>query len=110
MDEPERYLQGRILQYLAHRGILARPTHGKRNHPLHVGSLDISGILPGGRALEIEVKTKRGRVSSEQQKRIEDVTAQGGLAFMARDLETVIEAVTTAMRKTGRTDGVRSPV
>jgi hypothetical protein len=67
-----------ILDYLAVRNILAWRVNtggakytGKNGGEYHVkfglkGQPDITGILPGGKRLDIEVKSETGRVSLEQ--------------------------------------------
>jgi hypothetical protein len=54
------------------------------------GISDILGILPNGRLLAIEVKTKTGKVSSDQKLFIDKVNKLGGLAFVARSIDDVI--------------------
>ena len=54
------------------------------------GFSDIHGMLKGGRALYVEVKSKTGRATADQQLFIDMVTASGGLAFIARSVEDVI--------------------
>ncbi len=54
------------------------------------GVADILGIWRG-LPLAIEVKTKIGQVSKEQQQFMVDFESRGGLAFVARSLEEVIE-------------------
>ena len=49
------------------------------------GSSDILGILPGGRLLCVECKSKTGRLSPDQKAFLEEVKALGGLAVVARD-------------------------
>lgn len=82
---PESAITQHIRQILRMRKIL----HWKQHQGL--GSIkgvpDIVGVLPGGRALFIEVKTKTGRLSQEQQNFLENATEQGALAFMARSME-----------------------
>lgn len=56
------------------------------------GVPDILGVLPDGRALLIEVKAARGRVSPHQEKFIQAARATGALAFVARSVEDVMEA------------------
>lgn len=51
------------------------------------GLPDIHGIIPGGKFFAIEVKTKTGRVSPEQNQQIAEINAAGGLAFVARSLK-----------------------
>lgn len=53
------------------------------------GSSDLIGFSNTGRFIAIEVKTKTGRVSLEQQRFIDAVNAAGGLAFVARSIEDV---------------------
>lgn len=55
------------------------------------GVSDIIGLLPGGRFLAIEVKTDRGKATPRQDKFIRDVNEEGGLAFIARSVDDVIE-------------------
>lgn len=65
---------------------------------LGVGSADIVGILPGGRALACECKTGRGELSAEQARFFRAVNAVGGLGFVARSVEDVRRAVAGASR------------
>lgn len=53
------------------------------------GQGDISGILEGGRRLEIECKTLRGRQSDEQISFQAMIERFGGLYVLARSLEDV---------------------
>ena len=58
-----------------------------------VGQADISGILTGGRRLEIEVKGPTGR-QSEQQRRFQAMVERyGGLYILARSVEDVLAAL-----------------
>lgn len=57
------------------------------------GMADIMGILKDGRTLAIEVKSKTGHVHAHQQDFLEAIGAAGGLAFVARDVETVQRAL-----------------
>lgn len=54
------------------------------------GVADILGLYRGY-FLAIEVKTKTGKVSLEQNEFIAQVVKHGGIAFVARSLEDVIE-------------------
>ena len=58
---------------------------------LCVGSSDIIGITPDGRFLAVEVKTKTGRVSDEQQRFIDAVRRKGGVAGVARSVEEALQ-------------------
>jgi penicillin-binding protein-related factor A (putative recombinase) len=53
------------------------------------GVSDIIGIF-NGRFLAIEVKTKRGKLSEQQQAFIDKVNIEGGIAFVARSVSDVI--------------------
>lgn len=55
------------------------------------GVPDIVGILKDGRFLGIEVKTDRGRLSPHQERFIQNINDAGGLAFVARSVDDVIE-------------------
>lgn len=57
------------------------------------GVSDILGVLPDGKFLAIEVKTPTGRVSDHQQKFIDKVNASGGVAFVARSLDDVLDTL-----------------
>lgn len=62
------------------------------NKKFKKGVSDILGILKDGRLLAIEVKRtgiKKG--SPEQHKFIDDINERGGLAFIADDLQTVVD-------------------
>ncbi len=54
------------------------------------GVPDILGIYQG-RLLGIEIKTATGKPSPEQERFIQNINAAGGLAFVARSVEDVIE-------------------
>ena len=51
---------------------------------LCVGSSDLIGIAPDGRFLAVEIKTSKGRATSEQVNFIEAVRNRGGIAGIAR--------------------------
>ena len=89
-----------ILQYLGARGILAFRANtgafvgeykGKRRFVRfgERGMPDIHGVLPGGRALYIEVKGPTGRLSPWQVAQIDRLRRQGALAFVARNVPDV---------------------
>lgn len=60
------------------------------------GVPDISGILPDGRALFIEVKKPKGVVSSHQKEFLAKATANGALAFVARYPQDIHNQLITA--------------
>jgi hypothetical protein len=53
------------------------------------GVSDILGILPSGRFLAIEVKSKTGTLSQNQKDFIKNINDNKGLAFMARSIDDV---------------------
>lgn len=56
------------------------------------GVSDILGVLPDGKMLAIEVKSKTGRLTPEQGEFLIKVSNRGGLAFVARSLQDVQKA------------------
>lgn len=63
------------------------------------GQGDITGVLPGGRRLEIEVKVPKAEPSEEQVKFGARINAAGGLWFVAHSLEEALQAVYAAIGK-----------
>lgn len=55
------------------------------------GLPDIIGVWKDGQILAIEVKTPRGVASDEQKRFIEMINQSGGLAFVARSVDDVID-------------------
>lgn len=64
------------------------------------GQADISGILRGGRRLEIEVKLPDGKhpVTEEQKSFGSMVNGLGGVWFVARSVEEVVTKILEAMK------------
>lgn len=100
----EREIKRQIMHYLNACGIenwqifttgipdFSRP--GKFRTNPSKGISDIQGVIPPtGRHLAIEVKTKSGIVSNEQTAHIERVLKSGGVAFVARSIDDVIEGL-----------------
>lgn len=55
------------------------------------GMADIMGVLKeGGRTLAIEVKSRTGTVHPHQQAFLDEITDNGGLAFVARSVDDVL--------------------
>ena len=87
-DQSEAEITKSIRYLLKSQGIWHFKNFGG---PMSVKGLpDLIGCF-GGRFLAIEVKRKSGKVSPEQEVMIDRINRAGGLAFVARDLETVIE-------------------
>lgn len=61
------------------------------------GVPDIVGIYDG-RFMAIEVKTERGKLSPHQEKFIQNINAHGGIAFVARNIDDVIENLKLNLR------------
>lgn len=58
------------------------------------GVPDIIGMIgPEGKSFYIEIKKKSGVVSREQQEFINSVNRHGGIAFVARSVDDVIEGL-----------------
>ena len=104
MSTPEGMIKNSILSWLkAHRIVcFIHDSMGvfdpikkvyRVRHSVHrsVGVPDIIGILPGGRFLAIEVKSRTGTLSEHQKQWIELINRSGGLAFMARSITDVID-------------------
>lgn len=75
----------------------AMSSAGHRVHFGVPGQADISGILRGGRRLEVEVKSDRGRQSPEQREFQHRIEALGGLYLLAYELEPTLAAVRAAL-------------
>jgi hypothetical protein len=57
------------------------------------GVSDILGVLPNGRFLAIECKRPGGKATPEQMEFIDSVNSNGGLAFVADNLDVVMEMI-----------------
>lgn len=103
LDLSEKEIQNQILEYLYNRGIFCwrqntigvfderRGCYIKNRSRFAIkGVSDILGVLPKGRILAIEVKSRKGKVSPEQEEFLKKVLQQGGVAILARSLEDVI--------------------
>lgn len=99
-DLGESAIQQQILEYLQFKGIFCwRNAVGSRevirNGKKKVymfgkkGISDILGVMPDGRFLAIEVKTKKGKTSQYQTMFLNDVANMGGVAFVARSIDDV---------------------
>ena len=84
-----------IRAYLRLRGIWHWKQHqGLGSYP---GVSDILGCHRG-RLLAIEVKAPEGRLSEKQQAFLDRVKAEGGIAFVARSVDDVIEHLDAGSR------------
>jgi len=57
------------------------------------GQADLTGILPGGRRLEIEVKSDSGRQTKNQKNYENIINGRGGLYILARSVDDVATAL-----------------
>lgn len=94
----ESEIQRAILDYLHAHGIIAHKQAGigrvaGRQTSWSKGGTngisDITGVLPGGRALKIEVKRPGGKASKEQAAYIVACQKAGAVAFIAESVEDV---------------------
>jgi Holliday junction resolvase len=86
----ERVVTASIRQLLKTLGVFHWKQHqGLGSTP---GIPDIIGVWKG-RLLGIEVKTQRGIVSASQKQFIDRINSEGGIAFVARSVDDVIEAL-----------------
>lgn len=72
--------------------------HGKMIRYGKKGSADISGLLVGGRRLEVECKTGKAIQNTDQVNFGDMITRMGGLYVVARDVESVLAIVFKAYR------------
>lgn len=87
---PEGMLKASIRQLLDTVGIFHYNAWGGPMSPKGVPDLI---CCQKGRFIGIEVKTETGRVSPEQEEFIRRINEAGGLAFVARSLDDVIETL-----------------
>lgn len=102
----EKVAQQHILKWIHDQGILMMATNTKC-YPVNgkwlklcgqPGWADLTGMLPSGRFLAIEVKSKVGKVSPLQQEWINRVNRAGGLALWARHVDDIKDIVLEAMK------------
>lgn len=86
---PETLLTNSIRSMLKTFGIFHYKNHGGLGSV--PGLPDITGCLKDGRGFWIEVKTVNGRISPHQERFIQNIKESGGIAFVARSLDDVIE-------------------
>ncbi len=103
----EKVITRQIMTWLSWNGFFVwKQWQGPMSRP---GVSDILGVLPGGRFLAIEVKTRRGRLTRRQKAFLSSVNQKGGLGFVARSLEDVVETLRgytprAESKKAGSTD------
>lgn len=99
----EKHIQEAILHYLSLNGVFAWPNKTQGTYDAGRGNFrksnsrfwkkgvaDIIGITPSGRFFAIEVKRpKKGVLSTEQKDFIAQISARGGIAFVATSIADV---------------------
>lgn len=99
----EHSIQNRIRAALAPYAVIFRANVGRMKTPdgryfstgLPVGFSDLFGFRKSdGRAVFIEVKTKRGRVSEKQKHFLSKMREYGAIAGVARSEEEAIQMIT----------------
>jgi VRR-NUC domain len=96
----EQAIQSEILRYLRARGVMAwkagtgavRAEYKGRSRFVRFGvpgQPDILGVLPGGRALAIEVKTAKGVLTPAQRVFLAAISEHGALTLVARSVAEV---------------------
>ena len=101
---PEARIKNACLRYLERRGLFAwnNPSGCVRAAPdrwIHFGkkgSADIIGVLPDGKFLAIETKSKNGRFTPEQKDFLDKVRGFGGVAIIVRSFQELDEALRKA--------------
>lgn len=99
MQLKEKDIQRTIIDWLRYNGIFCWKNNSvgifnqKTGHYIPMGMRgisDITAVLKGGRICCIEVKTKKGKISPYQEEFIDNIEKMGGIAFIARSLDDVI--------------------
>lgn len=107
-DVPESAILKGCLQYLQIRGIMCWRQNtgaqvigeGKDRRYIRYafpGCPDIIGHLPGGRALYIEVKARRGTLSQPQREFLARAEADGCVAAVVRSVDELRDVIDMAM-------------
>lgn len=107
---PESHVQRSICEVLDLHGIIYSETDASRafgkdgkvrRSKVRKDWPDISGVLPGGRAIYIECKTLTGRASAGQLAMLEKLRKQGAIAVIARSGHEVHELL-NKLKQEGR--------
>lgn len=101
-NQSEKDIENQILEYLSLKNIFAfkvektgiyDPTKGvfrKKKSKYNINGIsDILGILPNGKFIAIEVKSKYGILSLEQSLFLSAIKNNGGFGFVARSVNDV---------------------
>jgi len=100
-EKSEKEIQNEILEYLTKGGYLCWRNNNVGLYDVRLGTFrrkgkyqmlgvsDIFLIVGDGRFVAIEVKSKKGKISEYQQNFIDLINQNGGIAFVARNIEDV---------------------
>ncbi len=102
LEIPERDILKTIVHYLGIKGYIFKRNNSGMMFGEHKGKSwavkmgeagwpDLIGMNRVGRFVGIEVKARKGVVSEAQKAVLERINKSGGLAFVARSLDDVIE-------------------
>ena len=119
--QKEKEIENNILMFLGHLGLFCwknqsvgvynvqRGVFMRSRNIYHIkGVSDILGLMPDGRMLAIEVKSKTGRISPEQMKFITLVNKNGGVAFVSRSIQQTWDQLKTHLKDPERFDSIVS--
>lgn len=108
----EKDIENFILNYLNSKNIFCwknqsvgifdpkRKIYRKSNNNFHInGVADILGVMPNGKILAIEVKSRSGKLSQAQKTFLLNVKKQGGVAFVARSISKVMFELKEFLKK-----------
>ena len=95
--KPERAIQRAIVIYLRARGCLVAVTDAGAAYragaffgaAIPAGWPDITGLLPDGRFIGVEVKAPNGRQSPAQKDMERDIRRRNGIYILARSIDDV---------------------
>jgi hypothetical protein len=93
LDGCLRYLEARQIYHWRNNTGAVQIAPGRFMRFGKKGSSDILGVLPGGRFLCVECKSKDGKLSPEQKQFLADVQELGGLALIVRGWWELDEAL-----------------
>lgn len=102
IDVAEKDIQRAILDYLRVRGFLCKRNNAGMSYGEHKGKKwaikigesgwpDIEGVTKEGKYFGIEVKTRKGVLSDNQLRIGGQIVKNGGIWFVARSVDEVIE-------------------
>jgi len=105
---PERAIQNAIVQHLRLRGALVAVTDAGAAYragaffgdAVPAGWPDITGLLPDGRFIGVEVKAPNGRQSMAQKAMEQNIRHRNGLYILARSVDDVEQVLTKAKTTT----------